>query len=71
MADTRAVTVRLPNTIYQEAADVSALTGVSFRELVSAGLRREVRARVSEGGDSMRDTLQRMQKFRGTKETSK
>lgn len=64
MAKTRAVTVKLPEDLYEQASDFVALTGLSFRELFSQALERELSKRVRAGGDRLRETLETMRDYR-------
>ena len=63
----KAVTVKLPSELYEKAADFTALTGVTFKDLVSEALSKELQSQISKrepGGiqealDGMRTYRQR------------
>lgn len=62
MKGTKAVTVKLDTELYQVVSDVSALTGISIRELFSNALRAE--AQKIRRNTQLQETLDRMNEFR-------
>jgi len=58
----KAVTVKLDPELYQTVSDVSALTGVTIKDLFERALQREVRSHLRD--DRLRGTLDTIREFR-------
>lgn len=63
MTKSKSVTVKLDTDLYQRVSDVSAVTGVSIRELFSNALEREVKVQLRRN-ERLERAVETMNEFR-------
>jgi hypothetical protein len=62
VSQTKVLSVRVEKDLYQEVADVAAVSGLSLRDLVESGLKREMNER--RGDDALDRALSAVRTYR-------
>jgi len=63
---TKSVTVRLPESVYQEAQEIVGATGKTFNELFVSGVREALKDEKKRGGEALSAAIESIRAYRST-----